>query len=536
MFQDPASSMMIWKVFSIALKSMHFFDVERLKQTMLSEFVIRFGFNQAIPFLGRVFGLELNNFDEMINAIEERSPQLLDNVQSPAKLLERGRHHRPVLCYTNTSSWSISMFIEYAMLAGQTRLVSRCDLLSATETAINQGGRIVTVCSSHAEMLQILPSLTLVLSARKCADSFAFFVMIPASVPQLSIFANCDIVVLDQPMHFGATFLSLVQTLEKASTIEAAKAKRIALFNAALSIFSRTVHNKSYFSLCDAVVSANFLQRNPVMKLPQIADFLVNLFYKTHTDIGCDRMKRIWRSVFESNDDYIRGILNSVGLSFPLNFVALGFRPVVADPIKKAYIKHWTSGRLVESISMDLGPGMVNRLVQRSVPKLWRFEKGVALMTVRAIQAGMRTSGPLLVRKFDHLLSGSGVACLALMFEPVVFLRTLKSSGAAKARLMLHEMSLVLDCGPSDDENSQIVEGLVCVGGCVEGGRLKVCDVVTELPEMRLRAVATSGVTGYVEVGLFCNHEKVDSVWMVGDPDQDLPLAFIQFSDMSPIL
>jgi hypothetical protein len=97
-------------------------------------------------------------------------------------------------------------------------------------------------------------------------------------------------------------------------------------------------------------------------------------------------------------------------------------------------------------------------------------------------------------------------------------------------------MCLVLDCGPSDNENSQIVKGLVCVGGCVEGGRLKICDVVTELPEMRLRAVETSKVTGYVEIGLFYNQEKVDSVWMAGDPDQDLPLAFIQFSDISPIL
>jgi hypothetical protein len=65
---------------------------------------------------------------------------------------------------------------------------------------------------------------------------------------------------------------------------------------------------------------------------------------------------------------------------------------------------------------------------------------------------------------------------------------------------------------------------------------LKVCDVVTELPKMRLWAVETSQVTGYLEVGLFCNQVKVDSVWIAGDPGQDLPLAFIQFSDMSPIL
>jgi hypothetical protein len=197
------------------------------------------------------------------------------------------------------------------------------------------GGTVVALCFSDSEMEQILPALTTVLSNQPQSSQFAFLVCISGTIRHRPLFENCDVIVESQPLHFGATFEGLE---------ERTKSSQIAMFEASLGIFARTVHNGIHYSFANAIVAANFVIHNPQITTIQIAEFLVNYFYVTEFNIGIKRMIRIFEGSFDCK---------RICRNFRMDFAAIGFDES-ASLFKSECLRRWKGEKLERKI-VNLG-------------------------------------------------------------------------------------------------------------------------------------------------------------------------------------
>ena len=173
--------------------------------------VTEFGFMHSLPIVSQVLKIPLDSFDNVLQSIEKEHVDILFNSQSPARLIEKASKHRPVICKSFTTSWMVPLLCQYISSQFKYRIVSPNDCDKEVRKAASTGFTVINTCSTLQELNTVIASISIALSSKYLAPEFSFFVVLARDLGDLSIFGMCEIVTLDQPLHFGATFFSSIK-------------------------------------------------------------------------------------------------------------------------------------------------------------------------------------------------------------------------------------------------------------------------------------------------------------------------------------
>lgn len=525
----------LWRTFEKSLAQLQTFDFDRLKVTMLSLLVTEFGFMHSLPIVSQVFKIPLDSFDNILQSIEKEHVDILFNSQSPARLIEKASKHRPVICKSFTTSWMVPLLCQYISSQFKYKIVSPNDCDKEVRKAASTGFTVITTCSTLQELNTVIASISFALSSKYLAPEFSFFIVLTRDLSDLSIFGMCEIVTLDQPLHFGATFFSSIQALQRVSELEFSKCAMVSLFDAVANVISKTVYNGIHYSFYDTVIASEFLRKNPQMDLILVGEFLINHFFASEfsTDLGV--LRKVWTSIFVDKSQEIEQILNaapkkscgsgldvSSRLTFSLDLSLFGLGSHANDVFKHECLSKWSDHKSPAS-SFEVTNSTLMAIEQKNVPCLWRNEKKIALVKAReALHTGnLRDIG----MKLQHFVNHSDVADLPLLFDQNVFLNLLKTDYAAKSGVNMECVRLVLTS--TECESAQKVTGLMCIGGDIQNGTLITANGFVKLPPLYLHAISADQCHDLVEYPLFFCGQEIASILV---QSRDTPSAFFVIS------
>ena len=538
-YQPEKISYYIWRIFDSCISELQSFDFEKLKLLIITKIVSEFGISKSFPILFDLpklcteynICIYNNPFDNIIQFIEEKWPSSLFNYQCPSSLLSLSSFHRPIVLHAQKSFWLADVFLHYLMLNENLKydIVSPNDSLKSVLHGLISDKIIITFCSSTNEMKTIIQSISCVLSSQYASPNFAFFVIITSNfissehayiLDAFPILNLCNHVNLGQPLNYGATCGSSLQSLLKIFKNGLSIISMLSLFDSSCNIYNKVVHDGFHYSFCNSVVSIGFISRNISIGAEQLGKYLIKYLYATEFKTDKKQFKQIWKTLFPSNDldqkqpeennqdknSIIQKILNLPKnsslltseviskLPFSFDFDSFGFSKVLSSYFQQKHFRNISNAlKMKENEQYDniiYESKLLKEIENLNSSNFWNIEKRLAKMHIISILARSENPTPEISKRINHLLTVSPKSTsvdISLLFDPVGFLKIMKIEYSIQTNISISNIILCLT-KPTGNSSGQIFSNLFSIGASYDDnvGCFQKHQGMQKLPELMI--------------------------------------------------
>lgn len=561
MFEGTEIIPHLWRIFENCLSSMQSFDFNKLKVSILATVIKEFGLVKTVPLVLKILSQnpsisehddeeniennsieKVDNFDSTIQFIEKRCPSILFNVQCPSFLLNEASGHKPVVLNSCQTVWLPSLLINY--LNSTCLICSPVNSLKSVRSSINTGKVVISICSSLAEMHQLMPALSFVLSSSNyMSKDFAFIIVVLSDLflddiksSVFPILNKCEVIKVDQPLHFGASTTSSIQSLSQffkqknlnghkneSMSIDPSIMASMSLFDASANIFNATVHNGFYFNFCDTIIALDFIVKNKnLMKVNpssilQLGKFLIDFLYATEFPNETESLFSIWQRIFDSRQQnlpfHISSVVSEKQMIFNFDLKSFGFSEYLDSYFKELNYTRWK--KEIDQNSSDSNLNMLSicdnsnlsafvdsekkllkidkellKFVEKlEVPSFWMNEKRCAVVHIISILARREKVDSEVSFKIFNLMSKPEILNFSLLFDPIKLLVAMRTNFTIDNEIDLNSVSLFLSSESESNDYSQKVKGLICVGAEIKNDLfVKNNDKCCHLPVLSIKA------------------------------------------------
>lgn len=566
----------LWRIFDRAMNSLVSFDLNQLKISILTNYATEFGLIPTMPILLHNLTnhslltepndeIKSGSFDDVMNSVEKYCPSILFNSQCPSEIVNISKSHRPVVINASESIWIPSLLLFY--LQKNSIISSSLDCLSTVISASKNGKKVITFCSSVDEMNHIMPAISFTLSQKFISTDFSFFIIVSdAIVDRFAIHDMCNVIKIEQPVHFGASITTSMQalyTVGQTLKIDNSVISLMSMFDASINMFNRIVHNGSHYSIFDSIVALKFLLFNNSLEIKEIGCYLMNFLYSTEFNVNVRSFIDIWMKIFNGVDlqkkislpngqndlPFMNGHdYTPKQMLFNFDLTKFGFEPHLGDFYKKLlYSKitstsiesnsnNGTSRNLAEFIDdethlLKINKKLLNYAINLDVSRVWINEKRKSITHMVAILARREEIEIDVSKKIEHCLEMPEVCDISKLFDPFVFFNIMKTNYSVDNHTELSNIHLFITNETANAKYSQKVTNLFCVGADFIEDKFVKKDGCTKLPTLTL----WSGVCNdnqYKDIDLYYSGQKVYTAKIKCDFNFDPSSVFINIATM----